>query len=426
MGRLLLRAAGAIGAAALLGACLEQKAVQPAPAPAPAPVAGRPPIVVYWTISLEGFVDLCGCSPNMPGGWSRLAVLREREPDAIWLDAGGWSHPPENRDPTPEVTARLFREGFRKLRYLAIHVAPQDRAAWETLDPRRQTLWLAGGGLDYEAASRVLKQAGGHVKPALVMILAEVSAEEALQRLEQADGLFHLEKNIWDSIDDDPGDPFPGITGNTTFSDTSNPGSKTYAGADSKIAIENITVVGDSILADISFTDYIPRVAIVSVEDFPADQGLLATVQWTAAAAETLSIDPVTLYRIWMRDTVAAGIAITDSIYLEDGLWYGIGTRDATGETLYGMEIATPGDSGIAGAGLAHVRVSMEGVKSVWKIFSYAMTGYSVDNVPPDTVRDVLASISDSVATLIWPPAGPDIVAYEIHRSPLDTFTVDD
>ena len=43
-------------------------------------------------------------------------------------------------------------------------------------------------GLDYEAASRVLEEVGGHVKPALVMILAEVSAEEALQRLEQADG----------------------------------------------------------------------------------------------------------------------------------------------------------------------------------------------------------------------------------------------
>ena len=43
-------------------------------------------------------------------------------------------------------------------------------------------------GLDYEAASRVLEEVGGHVKPALVMILAEVSAEEARQRLEQADG----------------------------------------------------------------------------------------------------------------------------------------------------------------------------------------------------------------------------------------------
>ncbi len=43
-------------------------------------------------------------------------------------------------------------------------------------------------GLDYEAASRVLEEVDGHVKPALVMILAEVSAEEARQRLEQADG----------------------------------------------------------------------------------------------------------------------------------------------------------------------------------------------------------------------------------------------
>ena len=46
-------------------------------------------------------------------------------------------------------------------------------------------------GLDYEAASRVLEPAGGQVKTALVMLLAEVAAEEALQRLVQADGFVH-------------------------------------------------------------------------------------------------------------------------------------------------------------------------------------------------------------------------------------------
>ncbi len=43
-------------------------------------------------------------------------------------------------------------------------------------------------GLDYEAASRVLEKAGGHVKTALVMTLADVSAKEARQRLENAKG----------------------------------------------------------------------------------------------------------------------------------------------------------------------------------------------------------------------------------------------
>ena len=43
-------------------------------------------------------------------------------------------------------------------------------------------------GLDYEAASRVLEKAGGHVKTALVMTLADVSAKEARQRLENTKG----------------------------------------------------------------------------------------------------------------------------------------------------------------------------------------------------------------------------------------------
>ncbi|MFQ5570851.1 MAG: N-acetylmuramic acid 6-phosphate etherase [Rhodothermales bacterium] len=53
---------------------------------------------------------------------------------------------------------------------------------------RSKRTLMAVTGLDYEAASRVLEQAGGHVKTALVMILADVSVDEAQQRLERAQG----------------------------------------------------------------------------------------------------------------------------------------------------------------------------------------------------------------------------------------------
>ncbi|MFC1561842.1 N-acetylmuramic acid 6-phosphate etherase [candidate division KSB1 bacterium] len=42
--------------------------------------------------------------------------------------------------------------------------------------------------VDYRTASRVLKEAGGHVKCALVMILANVSREEAQRRLRESGG----------------------------------------------------------------------------------------------------------------------------------------------------------------------------------------------------------------------------------------------
>ncbi|MFB6230749.1 MAG: N-acetylmuramic acid 6-phosphate etherase, partial [Salinibacter sp.] len=43
-------------------------------------------------------------------------------------------------------------------------------------------------GVEYEAADAVLDKCDGHVKTAIVMILADVDAEEARRRLENTDG----------------------------------------------------------------------------------------------------------------------------------------------------------------------------------------------------------------------------------------------
>jgi len=51
----------------------------------------------------------------------------------------------------------------------------------------RRTVMMVTG-LDYEAAARVMEQADGHVKTALVMTLADVSADEARHRLQQTNG----------------------------------------------------------------------------------------------------------------------------------------------------------------------------------------------------------------------------------------------
>jgi len=51
----------------------------------------------------------------------------------------------------------------------------------------KRTVMIATG-VEYEEATRVLKEAQGHVKTALVMILSGVDREEAFRRLERADG----------------------------------------------------------------------------------------------------------------------------------------------------------------------------------------------------------------------------------------------
>jgi N-acetylmuramic acid 6-phosphate etherase len=53
---------------------------------------------------------------------------------------------------------------------------------------RSKRIVMMATGVDYQTAAKVLQQAGGHVKTALVMIGAHVSVEEARVRIARADG----------------------------------------------------------------------------------------------------------------------------------------------------------------------------------------------------------------------------------------------
>lgn len=56
------------------------------------------------------------------------------------------------------------------------------------LEERSKRTVIMVTGVDYETAEKVLKEAGGHVKTALVMILKGVDKKEAQRRLKLADG----------------------------------------------------------------------------------------------------------------------------------------------------------------------------------------------------------------------------------------------
>lgn len=58
----------------------------------------------------------------------------------------------------------------------------------EKLKERSKRIVMTATGVDYAEAQRVLGEAGGHVKTALVMLLADVDAAAARERLERADG----------------------------------------------------------------------------------------------------------------------------------------------------------------------------------------------------------------------------------------------
>lgn len=62
------------------------------------------------------------------------------------------------------------------------------QATNKKLEERSKRTVMIVTGVDYDAAEIALKKAGGHVKTALVMLLANVDRAEALKRLEKNDG----------------------------------------------------------------------------------------------------------------------------------------------------------------------------------------------------------------------------------------------
>jgi N-acetylmuramic acid 6-phosphate etherase len=58
----------------------------------------------------------------------------------------------------------------------------------QKLVERSKRIVMLATGLSYKRAEELLESAGGHVKTAIVMALASVSADEARKRIEEADG----------------------------------------------------------------------------------------------------------------------------------------------------------------------------------------------------------------------------------------------
>ncbi len=65
--------------------------------------------------------------------------------------------------------------------------------------------------------------------------------------LEQADGLWDLDKNVDQG---DAGDPFPGSTNNTAFSDVTTPNSRAYNGTQTFVTLTNISASSNTMTCD--------------------------------------------------------------------------------------------------------------------------------------------------------------------------------
>jgi immune inhibitor A len=77
------------------------------------------------------------------------------------------------------------------------------------------------------------------------------AASHACVALEQSDGLYELEHNVDAG---DAGDPFPGSSSNTSFSDGTTPSANAYAGTTTSIQVANISASSATMHADLVVT----------------------------------------------------------------------------------------------------------------------------------------------------------------------------
>jgi M6 family metalloprotease-like protein len=102
--------------------------------------------------------------------------------------------------------------------------------------------------------------------------------------LVQADNQFNLEKyqNLGDA-----GDPWPGTAGNTTFNDSSGPGSNLYSGASSGISVSAISAPAATMTATLAGIDTTPP--DTSISGAPLAVTNLTTATFTFSATEANS-----------------------------------------------------------------------------------------------------------------------------------------
>jgi immune inhibitor A len=186
-----------------------------------------------WSIMSVGSWNgpaLLGESPAAPDAWCRIQC-GFATPNVISVNANGHAIP--NIENNSDGIYRLWNNGTASDEYFLVENRQQ--TGYDT--------YLPGNGLlIYHIDENVSTDNDNEWYP------GHTFSGHYLVALEQADSLYQLEKfqNYGDV-----GDPFPGSFAAVSFSNGSTPSSRTYAGASTLVAVNNISASGPVMHADL-------------------------------------------------------------------------------------------------------------------------------------------------------------------------------
>lgn len=188
-----------------------------------------------WCLMASGSWGLGGDRPVHPSAWCKA--------NQRWVEVVA---PTSNADVTiadvksSRTAYRLWRDGGGGNEYFLVENRQQDG-----FDASLPGAGLLVWHIDEVVASNTNES---HYKVALM----------------QADGQRHLETN---GNRGDDGDSFPGATGNTTFTGTSTPSSKSYAGSPTHVAITGIPTAATAMTVHVGVREAVPEPPVLPEPD---------------------------------------------------------------------------------------------------------------------------------------------------------------
>lgn len=173
---------------------------------------------------------------------------------------------------------------------------------------------------------------------------------------------------------------------------------------------------------------------ILSIVDIPNDQGRQVRITWKTPQNDTVeNLLPTTQFGIWRyingglakRINEPKGLIIegtNETLTLSD--WDAIGSVMAIGDSVYNFVAPTLVDSNAAGENATIFMVTTHTPDPTVWAGSDPASGYSVDNIPPETPYDLAGEFDNSNVCLTWKVEldYPDFSHYAVYRDVVQGF----